>query len=180
MIHICHRGYQRYVLGLVLRSWFRRKQFAPFFPRHAPVRCRCTVVPDWGVTGHHGAAFTSHTVHEVGGRQWGAERRRRRERGSRCYSWWGCCCMVRQQDQVPRRVQQVEHNPSPWARSPGRRDDAVSSSITTRSRCVPFPFPNRCRPSLRWRWVFLLDLLFSHDLECTTGLIFLICDSACT
>ncbi len=50
MIYICHRGYQRYVLGLVLRSRFRRKRFAPFFLRHAPVRCRCTAVPDWGVT----------------------------------------------------------------------------------------------------------------------------------
>lgn len=50
MIHICHRGYQRYVLGLVLRSRFRRKRFAPFFLRHAPIRCRCTAVPDWGVT----------------------------------------------------------------------------------------------------------------------------------
>ena len=52
MIHICHRGYQRYVLGLVLRSRFRRKRFAPFFLRHAPIRCRCTAVPDRGVTVH--------------------------------------------------------------------------------------------------------------------------------
>ena len=36
MIHICHRGYQHYVLGLVPRSRFRRKRFAPFFLRHAP------------------------------------------------------------------------------------------------------------------------------------------------
>ena len=50
MIHICHRGYQRYVLGLVLRSRFRRKRFTPFFLRHAPVRCRCMAVPDRGVT----------------------------------------------------------------------------------------------------------------------------------
>ena len=50
MIHICHREYQRYVLGLVLRSWFRRKRFASFFLRRAPVRCRCTAVPDRGVT----------------------------------------------------------------------------------------------------------------------------------
>ncbi|BAT14950.1 Os11g0631825 [Oryza sativa Japonica Group] len=50
MIHICHRGYQHYVLGLVPRSRFRRKRFVPFFLRHAPIRCRCTAVPDWGVT----------------------------------------------------------------------------------------------------------------------------------
>jgi hypothetical protein len=50
MIHICHCGYRRYVLGLVLRSRFRRKRFAPFFLRHALIRCRCTAVPDWGVT----------------------------------------------------------------------------------------------------------------------------------
>ncbi|BAH91466.1 Os01g0943700, partial [Oryza sativa Japonica Group] len=31
-------------------SRFRRKRFAPFFLRHAPVRCRCTAVPDQGVT----------------------------------------------------------------------------------------------------------------------------------
>uniref|UniRef100_A0A0D3HM18 Uncharacterized protein n=1 Tax=Oryza barthii TaxID=65489 RepID=A0A0D3HM18_9ORYZ len=43
MIHICHRGYQHYVLGLVLRSWFCRKRFVPFFLRHAPVGCRCTI-----------------------------------------------------------------------------------------------------------------------------------------
>ncbi len=51
MVHYCHRRYQHYVLGLLPISRFRRKRFTPFFLRHGPVRCRCMVVLDWGVTG---------------------------------------------------------------------------------------------------------------------------------